>query len=393
MIKEKTILLDQLETQFAGSKVQEDALAMLHEIGLPHKKSEAYKYTAITAALEKSFDPSLKGHVEIRQKDFFETTGNHLVIKDGVFLKDHSRLVDELVIEEGTVTEGKHDPFSLLNTAFSVSELNIHVKKAHAPVFIYHYNSVGFVNPRMKVHVNKNQEINIVEKFFSEPGVFCNAYIQFDLEENAAARYTKIQQYHQETISHEGLFVHQARDSRFYTNTFSFSGGLIRNNLTLYLEGENCEGYMNGLYLLDSNSHVDNNTSADHIKPNSYSNELYKGILDEKSTGVFNGKIYVRPDAQKTNAFQANNNILLSDEATVNTKPQLEIWADDVKCSHGCTSGQLDEDAIFYLRARGINEKNAKAMLLNAFAAETLQHIQLEEVKNELEALIANRLT
>lgn len=167
---------------------------------------------------------------------------------------------------------------------------------------------------------------------------------------------------------------------------------MVRNNLTINLEDENCEGHMYGIFLLDKKSHVDNNTSVDHLKPNSFSNELYKGILDERATGIFNGKIYVRQDAQKTNAFQSNNNILLSDDATLHTKPQLEIWADDVKCSHGCTSGQLDEDAIFYLRARGIHEKSAKAMLLNAFATEAMNHIGSEAVENEVKGLIDKKL-
>ena len=219
---------------------------------------------------------------------------------------------------------------------------------------------MGFSNPRVRVKAAKNQELIVVEKSFNDSGVFVNSFISFEVGANAKITHSKVQAYDQETISHESIFVDQERDSRFYTNVFSFSGGLIRNNLTINLNGEHCESHMYGLYLLDAKSHVDNNTAVDHIMPNSYSNELYKGILDEKSTGVFNGKIYVRPDAQKTNAFQSNNNILLTDDATVNTKPQLEIWADDVKCSHGCTTGQLDEEAIFYLRSRGIGEKKSQ---------------------------------
>ncbi|MEP4136102.1 MAG: SufD family Fe-S cluster assembly protein, partial [Cyclobacteriaceae bacterium] len=158
------------------------------------------------------------------------------------------------------------------------------------------------------------------------------------------------------------------------------------------IDGENCEGHMNGLYLISGSTHVDNNTTVDHKQPNSFSNELYKGVIDEKARGVFNGKIYVRPDAQKTNAFQSNNNIIMADTATVNSKPQLEIWADDVKCSHGCTTGQLDEDAIFYLRARGISKTRAKALMLNAFAVETLEEIKQDLVKEEIENIILNKL-
>ncbi len=149
---------------------------------------------------------------------------------------------------------------------------------------------------------------------------------------------------------------------------------------------------MFGLYVVDGKTHVDNHTAVDHIQPNSYSNELYKGILDDTAKGVFNGKVYVRQEAQKTNAFQSNKNILMSDTAVVNTKPQLEIWADDVKCSHGCTTGQLDMDALFYLRARGLSKDSARALLLYAFAIEVIENVQLEPLRKFLEKQISDRL-
>ncbi|MDH5610626.1 MAG: SufD family Fe-S cluster assembly protein, partial [Cyclobacteriaceae bacterium] len=167
---------------------------------------------------------------------------------------------------------------------------------------------------------------------------------------------------------------------------------LIRNNLDVRLNGENCETHMHGLYLINGKCHVDNHTSADHMKPNSYSNELYKGIVDENARAVFNGKIFVRPQAQQTNAFQSNKNISLSDQAMVHTKPQLEIWADDVKCSHGCTIGQLDQEAIFYLRARGLDKQSAKALMLVAFAEESFAYVPFDFLKEELHAIILNRL-
>ena len=167
---------------------------------------------------------------------------------------------------------------------------------------------------------------------------------------------------------------------------------MIRNNLQLILDGEGIESHMDGLYILQGDTLADNHTVVDHRKPHANSNELYKGIMDDNAKGVFNGKIYVRPDAQKTNAFQSNRNILLSDKATVNTKPQLEIWADDVKCSHGCTTGQLDEEAMFYLQARGIDKVTARAMMLYAFAGEVLDKIDSEPLKNYFDALISERL-
>ena len=180
--------------------------------------------------------------------------------------------------------------------------------------------------------------------------------------------------------------------SQVHSVTITLNGGTIRNNLNFILEAPGCESHMYGLYCVKGQTHVDNHTIVDNVKPNSFSNELYKGIIDEQATAVFNGKIFVRQDAQKTNAYQSNKNVLLSDAATVNTKPQLEIFADDVKCSHGCTVGKLDEEALFYLRARGVGEQAAKALLLYAFAGEILEKIELEPIRKYVEEQIAERL-
>jgi Fe-S cluster assembly protein SufD len=160
----------------------------------------------------------------------------------------------------------------------------------------------------------------------------------------------------------------------------------------MVMEAEYGESHMYGLYLLDGKTHVDNHTIVDNVMPNCFSNELYKGIMDGESTGVFNGKIFVRKDAQKTNAYQSNKNVLLTDTASVNTKPQLEIFADDVKCSHGCTIGKLDEEALFYLRARGIGERSAKSLLLHAFAVDILDNIKSEPLREYVDKLISERL-
>lgn len=187
--------------------------------------------------------------------------------------------------------------------------------------------------------------------------------------------------------------VCQQASSVFTANTISLKGQIIRNNMNLILDGEHIEGNMNALYLLDGKTHVDNHTIADHKFPNCNSNELYKGIVDDYSRGVFNGKIFVREDAQNTNAFQANNNVILSDSAVVNTKPQLEIWADDVSCSHGATIGQLDQEALFFLRSRGIGAQKAKALLTQAFANEVTEKISIEALREHLLQLIDYRLS
>ncbi|WP_436515699.1 Fe-S cluster assembly protein SufD [Ekhidna sp. To15] len=386
-------LLKSLTDAFHGNQAQKDALKMLSEIGLPHKKSEAYKFTPITSMLEKQVSFETKSEGSVDKSKLYKENGSHLIFINGFLSKEDSKISDKLKLSVGEVTEGKHDPFSLLNTAYAGEEVMIE-SGYEEPVFIYHFNSNGISNPRIRINVKDGHTFRVVEKLITPQGTntFTNSYIEFTVGKNAFGYHTKVQNYHTETFSHETVVASVSRDSHFYNNTFSFEGAMVRNNLTINLEGENCEGHMYGLFLLDKKSHVDNNTSVDHKMPNSYSNELYKGILDEKSTGIFNGKIYVRQDAQKTNAFQSNNNILLSEDATLHTKPQLEIWADDVKCSHGCTSGQLDEDAIFYLRARGINEKNAKAMILNAFAMETMEHVKIESVREEIQGLIDQKL-
>jgi Fe-S cluster assembly protein SufD len=170
------------------------------------------------------------------------------------------------------------------------------------------------------------------------------------------------------------------------------NGAIVRNNLNVILEAEYCEAHLYGLYFQGGKSHIDNHTIVDNVKPNCFSNELYKGILNNEASGVFNGKIFVRQDAQKTNAYQSNKNVLLSDAASVNTKPQLEIFADDVKCSHGCTVGQLDEEALFYLRSRGISEKTARFLMIRAFAADILEHIKPAPIRAYVEQLISERL-
>ena len=188
------------------------------------------------------------------------------------------------------------------------------------------------------------------------------------------------------------VYFHQEKNSNITTNTITLNGGLIRNNLSVAVNGENCQSNLYGIYLADRNQVVDNHTFVDHIKPNSTSNELFKGVIDEQAKVIFSGRILVRKDAQKTNAYQSNKNILLTDEATINTKPSLEIYADDVKCSHGATVGQLNPDALFYMRSRGISEDNAKMLLMNAFVEEVASKISIEPLRERVCNLISKRL-
>jgi Fe-S cluster assembly protein SufD len=246
---------------------------------------------------------------------------------------------------------------------------------------------------RNLIVVGKSSELTVLEKFDSTGSAnFSNSVTEAVVAENAGFNLYSIQNDNGPRYQFGLTQIYQSNFSRVNTYTFTLSGKLVRNNLQFVLDGEGIESHMYGLYLLANDTLADNHTVVDHRKPNSFSNEMYKGVMDGSSKGVFNGKIYVRPNAQKTNAFQANRNILLTDKATVNTKPQLEIWADDVKCSHGCTTGQLDEEALFYLQARGVSKETAQAMMLYAFAGEVLDNVKHPVIKEYLDNVISERL-
>jgi Fe-S cluster assembly protein SufD len=382
------------------------------EHGFPHRKDEEYKFTYVKKFVEKAIDPSVLGtatgvtKADV-EKELVDQVGHHLVFINGAFNEEYSTLLDDktnVSIETDLNSIGKHakleqDIFAQLNSAFTPHALIVDVPGGHEShdLYIYHFvdNTVtSACFPRIVINAGKSAEVKAYEKTIlkgSAP-VFMNRVLEAGTAQNASINVTKIQEYPDFVYEIDGIFATQHKDSRFYANTFAFSGGMIRNNLNIDLDEEHCETHMHGLYLLDGKSHVDNHTTVDHKLPNSYSNELYKGIVDEKAQAVFNGKIFVRPGAQKTNAFQANNNISLSETATIHTKPQLEIWADDVSCSHGCTIGQLDEEAIFYLRARGIDQKTAKAMMLVAFAEEAFEYVPFDFVKERLHQTIEKRL-
>ena len=216
--------------------------------------------------------------------------------------------------------------------------------------------------------------------------------LRFLLGNNAVIDWYKIQNDKQNASLIDHTFIDQKRDSNCSVHTFSFGGKLVRNNLNFFPKWNSCRIYIKRVTIIGEKQHVDHNTLVHHIEPNCESHQDYKGIFSDRSTGVFNGKVVVEKEAQKTNAFQANNNILISDKATINTKPQLEIFADDVKCSHGCTIGQLDENALFYMQSRGIPVKEAKALLMYAFANNVLESVRIPEIKQRVKTIIANKL-
>ncbi len=287
--------------------------------------------------------------------------------------------------------------FVALNTAMSANGLFIHVEKGVAldkPIRLLHLvnapEGTAFVQPRLLVHAERHSVLQLVEQTVCLAGnMLGNAVSELTLAEGAQVDHYLIQDFSPADALISNVQATLLANSRYTNHTFTLGGGLVRNNLGMAIDGPGCEANMFGLYLVRGKDHIDNHTAVDHKKPHSVSNELYKGIADGHGTAVFNGKIFVREDAQKTNAFQSNKNVMLSDTATVDTKPQLEIWADDVKCSHGATTGALDEEPLFYLRSRGIPQKTAKALLLKAFANELTDKIGLPGLESFVSAKIA----
>jgi Fe-S cluster assembly protein SufD len=239
---------------------------------------------------------------------------------------------------------------------------------------------------------NAGAEVIVCDHTMSPFRFLTNSVTEIYAGKGARFFYSRIQNEHLNSNLLTNLFIHQEADSTVRSNTITLHGGLIRNNTNVLLNAEGCNNETYGLFMSDKNQHIDNYVNIDHAEPNCTSTQLFKGILDEQSTGAFNGRILVRQDAQKTLAYQTNNNIVMSDEARMNSKPQLEIYADDVRCSHGATTGQLDEDALFYMQARGIPRKEARLLMLYAFAHEVIDKIQVIPLKDRINHLVDKRL-
>jgi Fe-S cluster assembly protein SufD len=404
--------------------LRKEAISYLEKLGLPSNKSEEYRFTPITKHLEKNFQWENKNpQSSINSIDDYlipELDSNILVFINGSFSKNYSKIIspkDQLVIKtlaeafqsESTVISNyfdkignsKNDPFAAINSALWQEGVYINIPDktiVEKPIFVLHLNDTSLsqviAHTRLLLIIGKESQAKILEKFETIGGgaSFHTFTEEIVVNENASLEYFKIQNDKGAACQVATSSIQQLDNSKVSAFTLILDGQLIRNNFSITIDGEHCESHFNGLYLLKGKTLVDNHTVVDHKKPNSQSNELYKGIMDDNSKGVFNGKIYVRPHAQKTNAFQSNRNILMSDNATVNTKPQLEIWADDVKCSHGCTTGQLDEEALFYLQSRGISKQSAQAMLLYAFAGVVIATIQHSGIKSYFDLLISERL-
>ena len=394
--------------------------------GLPAIKHEEWKYTRIKNVFnDKMIVNNASGLDAAGVQQYFlpgQLAKNAIVFINGVYSSSLSSIAEtnETLVVKSLATAADdedaefvktnlghsqryhQDGINALNAAFAAGGVYIKVKKGKKvehPVVIYHIAdaSVGFIfsQPRILVNVEQAAEVVLLETYtkIGSDDSLTNEVIEICAAQDANVNYIKIQD-EGKGANHTGTtHIRQLAKCVTHAVTLTLSGSIVRNNLNMVMEAANSESHMYGLYLLNGETLADNHTIVDNQQPNCLSNELYKGIMDEKSTGVFNGKIFVRQDAQKTNAYQSNKNILIGDSASANTKPQLEIFADDVKCSHGCTIGKLDQDAMFYLKARGISELNARALLLHAFAVDILDQIKDEEIRNYADKLISERLS
>ncbi|MBC8265372.1 MAG: Fe-S cluster assembly protein SufD [Flavobacteriales bacterium] len=368
--------------------------------GFPTIKDEDWKYTSLKKIITEDF--SIENKVgNVSDSDITNHSlgfENQLIFVDGKLIS--SPKIKGLTIDGFTDFESRNNNAimnlnaSICNNGFSITiDKNIVIEEI-IEILFFTTTKNNFSQYRNQITVGENSEIKFVEKIqnLNNSTSFVNYFTQINCDKNTNVEFNKIQNNTSNSILIDNVDVYQKSDSTCAVNTLIFGGNFTRNNLNFEQNGSNCESNMNGVSVLDNNQFADNHTFVDHKSAHCRSNEMYKGVYLGKSKGVFNGKIMVRPNAQKIDAFQSNNNLLLSDDSSIDSKPQLEIYADDVKCSHGCTIGQLDDDALFYMRSRGIGIEEAKAVLTYAFASEAIENISVEPVKLLAQNLLAQKL-
>jgi Fe-S cluster assembly protein SufD len=405
-------------------EVRNHAIKNFENKGFPTKKEEAWKYTSLNAILKNDFSvfPKKENTIEFKDvKKYFlhEIDTYKVVFIDGIFSSFLSSTTHEgldVCLMASALTKPKYkmvidsyfnqiankeDSLTSLNTAFSLEGAYINIPKSKVvekPIEIIYFSTGNeaalMVQPRNLVIVGENAHVQIVERHQSlnSNPVLTNSVTEIFAQKRAIVDYYKIQNDVQTANLIDNTYIAQKQESRVAVHTFSFGGNITRNNLNFYHQGERIDSTLKGITIIGDKQHVDHYTLVQHATPNCESHQNYKTILNDSSTGVFNGKIYVEKEAQKTDAFQQNNNILIGDKATINAKPQLEIFADDVKCSHGCTIGQLDESAMFYMQQRGIPKKEAKALLMYAFTSEVTNSVKIPELKAKIARIIAEKL-
>ncbi len=403
--------------------IRTKALQNFEELGFPTKKLEAWKYTSLNSVLKQDYSLFSNKEVTVNLADvkkyFIHDIDTYKIVfidgKYSSFLSETTHNGMDIcllssalakpkysaVIENYFNKIAKQDNLTSLNTAFSKEGAYIYIPKnveVEKPIQIINFTTgaenATMLQPRNLIVVAQNAHVQIIERHQSltKNAVLTNSVTEIFADRHATVDYYKVQNDHKKASLVDNTFVEQHSESICSVHTFSFGGNITRNNLNFFQKGEHIDSILKGITLIEGKQHVDHHTLVHHIEPNCESHQDYKGIYNERSTGVFNGKIIVEKEAQKTNAYQQNNNILINDNATINAKPQLEIFADDVKCSHGCTIGQLDEDALFYMQQRGIPKKEAKALLMYAFANTVLESVKIPELKKRINKIIARKL-
>ena len=408
------------------SQLREEAMASFREVGFPERKAEAYKYTHLEPVFdgELHFDfhprqirfddqelfrcdvPMLDANVLTVLNGFFHHPGEPALaeLDNGVMygsLKEAIRRHPDLIKKYlGKNARIKGEPFVALNTAFSQDGIFLYVPKGvhlEVPIQIIHLllsdkNQMVQHRNLFVLESHSTAQVIICDHTLSPHMYLTNSVTEVYTGENADLDLLRLQNEHNNSCQVTNTWIRQEQHSHCQHGTVTLHGGMVRNNLRISLEGEGAETHALGLFLTDKMQHVDSYTVIDHQQPHCTSNQYYKGVLDDVSTGAFNGKIHVFPDAQKTEAFQTNNNILLTDTARMHTKPRLEIYADDVKCSHGATVGQLDENALFYLQSRGISRDESRLMLMDAFAWDVISKIKQPPLQERITDLVSKRL-
>lgn len=406
--------------------VRKAALARFAELGFPTTHDEEWRFTSVAPIAQTHFTPALRNDIQdvnpadIERFTFIIPGANRLVFIDGHYsarlsminlsydgvtigslaeaLKTNTMVVDRYLTRNAQFAESA---FTALNTAFLYDGAFLNIPPGTVirdPIHLLFISTGGgserVSHPRNLIVAGENSQVSIIESYVGmrQDVYFTNVVTEMSIDRGAIVEHDTFQDESVRAFHIGTMYVHQGGASRFTSNAVSIGGALVRNNVNVVLDAEGCECTLNGLSMAAGTQHVDNHTLIDHAKPGCVSHELYKSILDGKARGVFNGKIFVRRDAQKTDAKQTNKTLLLSDEATIDTKPQLEIFADDVKCTHGATVGQLDEEQIFYLRSRGIPVETARDILTYAFASDVVNRIHVEPLREQLDEIIHRHL-
>lgn len=407
LVKENKVLefVSDFERPEGISKVRQQAFDALNGMDFPTTRVEEWKYTRVAKYTKKKYK-QIQTSTSVDEYTIEGLNAHQLVFVNGFFdekastiLEDDTVVVQKIEeLDEGyyanLLDDTEENVFSLINKAYQTGGVYVRFlkdTKAKHPVHLIHVleGEEVIANPRHFIHAEAGAKAEVVVTFNSKNSEdsFTNVVLEGHVEENANLTIQKLQT-EEKNVLHiaRELFV-QDKSSAFMMNTITTGGVLTRNQLDVLVEGENCATDMNSAYLGTENQHIDNHTYIEQMYSHCLTNELYKGVMNDQSTGVFNGMILVRPDAQKIEAYQSNSNVLLSDKAHVFSKPELEIYADDVRCSHGSTIGALDEEAVFYLQARGLSKVNAEQLLISAFIGDVLEKVENEAVRSKINEL------